>query len=33
VLFPVTFTATSHEGSSQTAIIAVDKSLAWKLRK
>jgi ABC-type branched-subunit amino acid transport system substrate-binding protein len=33
VLFPVTFTATSHEGSSQTTIIAVDKSLAWKLRK
>ena len=32
VLFPVTFTATNHEGSSQTKIIVVDKSLTWKLR-
>jgi branched-chain amino acid transport system substrate-binding protein len=32
VLFPVTFSPTNHEGSSQTKIIVVDKSLTWKLR-
>jgi branched-chain amino acid transport system substrate-binding protein len=33
VLFPVTFTATNHEGSSQTKIIKVDGSLKWQLQK
>jgi branched-chain amino acid transport system substrate-binding protein len=33
VLFPVTFTAKNHEGSSQTKIIKVDSSLKWQLQK
>lgn len=32
VLFPVTFTADDHEGSSQTSIIAVQDDLTWKLK-
>jgi branched-chain amino acid transport system substrate-binding protein len=32
VLFPVTFTAQNHEGSSQTKIIKVDSSLKWQLQ-
>jgi branched-chain amino acid transport system substrate-binding protein len=32
VLFPVTFTATDHEGSSQTKIIKVDNALKWQLQ-
>ena len=32
VLFPVTFTATSHEGSAQTRLIKVDSSLNWQLQ-
>jgi branched-chain amino acid transport system substrate-binding protein len=32
VLFPVTFTATNHEGSSQTRLIKVDSALKWQLQ-
>jgi branched-chain amino acid transport system substrate-binding protein len=32
VLFPVTFTATSHEGSARTKLIKVDSSLNWQLQ-
>jgi branched-chain amino acid transport system substrate-binding protein len=32
ILFPVTFTATNHEGSTQTKIIKVDSSLNWQLQ-
>ena len=33
VLFPVTFSATNHEGTDQATVIAVDKSLTWKILK
>jgi branched-chain amino acid transport system substrate-binding protein len=33
VLFPVTFTATDHEGSKDVSIITIDKDLTWKIRK
>jgi branched-chain amino acid transport system substrate-binding protein len=33
MLFPVTFTATDHEGTRQATVIAVDKSLTWKILK
>jgi len=33
VLFPVTFSATSHEGTIQATVIAVDGSLTWKILK
>jgi branched-chain amino acid transport system substrate-binding protein len=30
-IFPVTFTAANHEGTNQTAILRIDKSLTWEI--